>query len=304
MESQRKWWKEPSLWAASLAALLSLWGVKVGEDTKTQLQRYERSKEIAEMVDQNIDDLLDADETKGNLTFLALYFLAEEDDRKLYFTKIATKSELLYIADTVAELLNDDFYPYSRKDFDCDAKRLFPIDTRKCNKVKEALNSLAKLKTPQKAQKIEEELKSSAVKLSKSEVQTIAKTAAAQGLIDTPATKTEIVLEQREKQPDTASWVYLGMSAKEETGAPLQGTVTTNSSAVPDSTLEPVVVTTTSVVARPYSTSSKGSPMGVITDGKSLRVCELKFNRLKNNLFGVWAKVVRDSGDGDSACPG
>jgi hypothetical protein len=36
------------------------------------------------VVDQNIDDLLDADETKGNQTFLALYFLAEEDDRKLY----------------------------------------------------------------------------------------------------------------------------------------------------------------------------------------------------------------------------
>jgi hypothetical protein len=36
------------------------------------------------VVDENIDDLLDVDETKGNLTFLALYFLAEEDDRKLY----------------------------------------------------------------------------------------------------------------------------------------------------------------------------------------------------------------------------
>jgi hypothetical protein len=32
-----------------------------------------------------------------------------------------------------------------------------------------------------------------------------AETAAAQGLIDTPAIKTEIVLEQRKEQPQTAS---------------------------------------------------------------------------------------------------
>jgi len=49
-----------------------------------------------------------------------------------------TTESSIYIVDTVAELLNDDFYPFSRKDFDCDAKRLFPIDTRECYKVKEA----------------------------------------------------------------------------------------------------------------------------------------------------------------------
>ena len=129
---RKKFLSSPTFWAAVFSAVTSFWGVRISQDINAFIERYRRTKDIAEMMQTNINELfvqeekpnattqvqINDDIAKAKLRFISLYILAEEDEKKLYFARIAAASGKQYFVDLVSKLITEDFPEY-KAGFDC-----------------------------------------------------------------------------------------------------------------------------------------------------------------------------------------
>ena len=266
--------------ASIIAAILSWFGVAQGNKIEEQFKQYEQSKQFSDLIVAGIDDFSKQDSIKGKLRYLAVYRLAPDDKNKLYLTRIATDAKLAYLADSIGELLNDEF-----------SKRC-QVPTNKdknlCNKYKAIKVKLEKLIELSEEAKRVQSVRDDNPGIPVAD----AKKQAEQGLTDVPATDATKVVEEdnRLKKGDTG-WVYIGMiSKKDERTKVLSGTITTNSKKKPS--INDRISTEKPVTLRDGASSINTKRLGYLKPGSVLKVTELEEKPLIRNGTGIWAKVV------------
>lgn len=266
--------------ASIIAAILSGLGVAQGNKIEEQFKQYEQSKQFSDLIIAGIEDFTKPDSIEGKLRYLAVYRLAPDDKNKLYLTRIATDAKLAYLADSIGELLNDEFSDRCQEP----NKK----DENLCNKYEDIKEKLGKLIEPSEEAKRERSARDANPEINEEE----AKRQAKEGLTDVPATDaTKVAEEDNKLNVGNTGWVYIGMITKENAkGKILSGTITTSSRKEP---IPGAIITTEKpVTLRDGASSINTKRLGYLMPGSKLEVTEVKVSNLIKDAKGIWVKVV------------